>query len=72
MKGRVACVRGIEMACDDVGSGPAGRPQDAAMMRREIRGSRLEIIEGASPLSNIERPAEFNRVLKDFLDALQP
>jgi 3-oxoadipate enol-lactonase len=47
-------------------------PSDAELMRREIRGSRLSIIEGASHLSNLERPAEFNRALLDFLDALQP
>jgi pimeloyl-ACP methyl ester carboxylesterase len=47
-------------------------PADAELMHREIRGSRLEILEGASHLSNLERPAEFNRALLDFLDALQP
>jgi pimeloyl-ACP methyl ester carboxylesterase len=47
-------------------------PVDAETMHREIRGSRLEIIEGASHLSNLERPIEFNRALKNFLDALQP
>lgn len=47
-------------------------PVDAELMHREIRGSHLEIIEGASHLSNLERPIEFNRALKDFLDALQP
>jgi pimeloyl-ACP methyl ester carboxylesterase len=47
-------------------------PVDAEMMHRGIRGSRLEIIEGASHLSNLERPAEFNRALKNFLDELQP
>jgi pimeloyl-ACP methyl ester carboxylesterase len=46
-------------------------PADAETMRREIRGSRLAILEGASHLSNIERPAEFNRALKSFLDELQ-
>jgi pimeloyl-ACP methyl ester carboxylesterase len=45
---------------------------DAELMHREISGSRLEIIEGASHLSNIERPAEFNNSLKSFLDALRP
>lgn len=45
---------------------------DAELMRREIRGSRLEVIEGADHVSNLERPAEFNRALKDFLNALQP
>ena len=47
-------------------------PADAQLMHREIRGARLEIIEGASHLSNLERPAEFNLALERFLDALQP
>jgi 3-oxoadipate enol-lactonase len=47
-------------------------PADAGMMHRAIHGSRLQIIEGASHLSNLERPAEFNRALNNFLDALQP
>jgi 3-oxoadipate enol-lactonase len=47
-------------------------PSDAELMHKEIRGSRLEIIEGASHLSNLEQPAQFNRVLKDFLNSLQP
>jgi pimeloyl-ACP methyl ester carboxylesterase len=47
-------------------------PEDSEIMRREIRGSRLEIIPGAAHVSNIERPAEFNRSLKEFLLALQP
>jgi len=45
---------------------------DAQVMQREIRGSRLEVIEGAGHVSNMERPSEFNHVLRDFLDALQP
>jgi 3-oxoadipate enol-lactonase len=47
-------------------------PEDAELMRREIRGSRMEVIEGAAHLSNLERPAEFNGALKNFLNALQP
>jgi 3-oxoadipate enol-lactonase len=47
-------------------------PKDAEFMRREIRGSRLEIIDGAAHVSNIENPAEFNRALRSFLDDLQP
>ena len=47
-------------------------PAEAEVMRREIRGSRLQVIEGASHLSNVERPDEFNRALKTFLDELQP
>jgi pimeloyl-ACP methyl ester carboxylesterase len=44
---------------------------EAALMHSEIAGSRLEVIEGASHLSNLEQPVEFNRALKSFLDALQ-
>ena len=46
-------------------------PRDAELMHKEIRGSRLEIIEGASHLSNLEQPGKFNRAVKDFLDGLQ-
>ncbi|MEA2174863.1 MAG: hypothetical protein QOD00_2455 [Blastocatellia bacterium] len=46
--------------------------EDAELLRREIRGSRLEVIEGAGHVSNLERPMQFNYALKDFLDALQP
>ncbi len=47
-------------------------PKEAEVMRREIRGSRLQVIENASHLSNVERPAEFSLALKTFLDELQP
>lgn len=46
--------------------------KDAEVMHREIRGSRLEVIEGAGHVSNLERPQEFNRHLRNFLDSLQP
>jgi 3-oxoadipate enol-lactonase len=39
-------------------------------MHRLIAGSRLEIIEGAGHVSNLERPDEFNQALRTFLDAL--
>ncbi|HVG33531.1 MAG TPA: alpha/beta fold hydrolase [Pyrinomonadaceae bacterium] len=47
-------------------------PADAELIRREIRGSRLVVIPGAAHVSNLERPAEFNRALTEFLRALQP
>ena len=34
---------------------------------RALPGSRLHVIEHAAHLSNIEQPAEFNRVLRQFL-----
>jgi pimeloyl-ACP methyl ester carboxylesterase len=45
---------------------------DSEVMRREIRGSRLEVLDGAAHLSNLERPAEFNRALKTFLADIEP
>jgi 3-oxoadipate enol-lactonase len=46
-------------------------PADAELMRREIRGSRLEVIAGASHVSNLESPSEFNRALEKFLGELE-
>jgi pimeloyl-ACP methyl ester carboxylesterase len=46
--------------------------EDAGLMHREIRGSRLDVINGAAHVSNMERPAEFNRALVHFLQTLQP
>ncbi len=47
-------------------------PADSETMRREIRGSRLEVIEGAGHVSNLERPREFNAALTKFLKDMQP
>jgi 3-oxoadipate enol-lactonase len=47
-------------------------PSDAEAMRSEIRGSRLEVIEGAGHVSNVERPGEFNAALLKFLRDIQP
>lgn len=44
---------------------------DAELLHREIGGSRLEIIEAAAHLSNLERPEEFNRALAKFLADLE-
>jgi pimeloyl-ACP methyl ester carboxylesterase len=46
-------------------------PADSELMHREISGSRLEVIKGASHVSNLERPAEFNRALGKFLGELE-
>ena len=45
-------------------------PKDSETMHRAIRGSRLVVIEGAGHVSNLERPAEFNRALEDFLKGI--
>ena len=55
-----------------VGAEDAITPKsDAEAMRSKIEGSRLVEIEGAGHVSNIERPAEFNRALVEFLAELQ-
>ena len=36
-----------------------------------IPGSKLHIIKGASHLANLDKPAEFNSVIDDFLSAVQ-
>lgn len=54
-----------------VGSLDAITPlKDSELMKREIPDSRLEVIAGAGHVSNLERPAEFNRALKNFLEGL--
>jgi len=43
-------------------------PSEAELMRRNINGARLRVIEGAAHLSNLERAAEFNSTLSAFLE----
>lgn len=45
-------------------------PADSETMHSKIKGSRLVKIEGAGHVSNVERPEEFNRALREFLEAL--
>ena len=45
-------------------------PSDSETMAAKIKGARLVRLEGASHMSNVERPAEFNRALTDFLGGL--
>ena len=42
-------------------------PADAELMHREIPGSRLEIINGAGHVLNLEKPEEFNATVMKFL-----
>jgi 3-oxoadipate enol-lactonase len=50
---------------------PACTVEQATVLHRVIDGSRIEIIENAAHLSNIEQPAEFNRLVRGFLDSVQ-
>jgi 3-oxoadipate enol-lactonase len=45
-------------------------PSDARSMHAAIEKSRLEVIQGAGHLSNLERPAHFNHALGEFLASL--
>lgn len=51
-----------------VGSEDAFTPvSDAKFMHERIRNSSLSVIEGAGHMPNLERPAEFNRAVEEFL-----
>jgi len=43
-------------------------PSEAQLMGEKIVGSRLQVIDGAAHLSNLERPAEFNSAFLSFLE----
>jgi len=45
-------------------------PSEAEILHEAIRGSRLEVIQHAGHVSNMERPAAFNHVLTEFLASL--
>ena len=45
-------------------------PAEARAMHAAIAGSRLEILDGAGHVSNVERPAAFNHVTSEFLGVL--
>src|SRR5207237_5900851 len=43
-------------------------PDDAEFLHRGIRNSRVEVIDDAAHLMNLEQPEVFNRVLLEFLN----
>ena len=45
---------------------------DAQMMARGIRGARIQLVDDAGHLPNLERPDVFNRFVGDFLGHLPP
>lgn len=45
-------------------------PRDARALHAAIPGSRIEILQQAGHLSNVERPAAFNTVVTEFLASL--
>jgi pimeloyl-ACP methyl ester carboxylesterase len=42
------------------------------LITRRVPGARKAIIEDAAHVPNMERPAEFNRVVLEFLDSVRP
>jgi 3-oxoadipate enol-lactonase len=47
---------------------PACTVAQATVLARMIDGAEMVVLDDAAHLSNIEKPAEFNRALRDFLD----
>src|SRR6185436_6033011 len=45
-------------------------PADAVALSARINGSRIEVLQQAGHLSNVERPAAFNTVVSEFLGSL--
>jgi 3-oxoadipate enol-lactonase len=45
-------------------------PREARAMHAALPGSRLEVIHDAGHLSNLERPAAFNTVVREFVGSL--
>jgi 3-oxoadipate enol-lactonase len=45
-------------------------PKEAQSMHEKIRGSRLEIIEQAGHICNLERPAAFSHVVSEFVEGV--
>jgi hypothetical protein len=43
---------------------------DAQFMHERMKNSTLVMIEGAAHMPNLERPAEFNGALRDFLESI--
>jgi 3-oxoadipate enol-lactonase len=57
------------MICGDLD--PVTPPALSDELVNLIPGSRLEIIPGASHLANLDKPAEFNRAIDDFLSEVE-
>ncbi len=45
-------------------------PHESRALHAAIPGSRLEVLQQAGHLSNLERPASFNTVVSEFLARL--
>ena len=50
---------------------PVTPPSLSEQLAERISNSRLEVIAGASHLANLDKPAEFNRAIDDFLSEVE-
>jgi len=50
-----------------VGEKDGATPAAMAKLHEKLSGSRLVTLAGAGHISNMDRPAEFSRALRDFL-----
>ena len=58
------------MICGDLD--PVTPPSLSEELAKLIPNSRLEVLPGASHLANLDKPAEFNRAIDDFLSEVEP
>jgi 3-oxoadipate enol-lactonase len=67
---RAAAIHGPTlMICGDLD--PVTPPSLSEELAKLIPNSRLEVIPGASHLANLDKPAEFNRTIDDFLSEVE-
>jgi 3-oxoadipate enol-lactonase len=66
LRGRLGAIRAPTLAVAGAGD-PAAPPEHLEAIRDEIPGARLEIVEGARHLANLERPDEITRIVLGFL-----
>lgn len=66
LRGQLREIRKPTLAVAGIGD-PASPPDELSAIAEEIPGARLHVIGQARHLAVVERPDEFNRLLRDFL-----
>jgi pimeloyl-ACP methyl ester carboxylesterase len=46
-------------------------PANGERLAKEVPGARVHVFEGVAHMVNLERPAEFNRLVRDFVDEVE-
>jgi 3-oxoadipate enol-lactonase len=60
---RVSCPTLVIAGADD----PVSPPRDAMTIAAQVASARVEVIDGAHHLANVERPETFNRLLEEWV-----